>query len=201
MTKKEREFVDYVKSECKKYGVKCSLRPVKYLKLSGNIKCSGYFDETGKVLACATNKKDWLQILVHEYAHLTQWVDNCKIWKKVSKLDSVNKMDQWLNGKSVKGYKRHIDLVKELELDNEKRSVGIIKSFDLSSLINVDDYTRKANAYVQFYNYIKITRRWSDPKNTPYNNQSVIQAMPKVFRMNYKKMSKRVESAFLKSKI
>jgi hypothetical protein len=201
MTKKEREFVDYVKSECKKYGVKCSLRPVKYLKLSGNIKCSGYFDETGKVLACATNKKDWLQILVHEYAHLTQWVDNCKIWKKVSKLDSVNKMDQWLNGKSVKGYKRHIDLVKELELDNEKRSVGIIKSFDLSSLINVDDYTRKANAYVQFYNYIKITRRWSDPKNTPYNNQSVIQAMPKVFKMNYKKMSKRVESAFLKSKI
>jgi hypothetical protein len=201
MTKKEKAFVDHVKLECKKYGIKCSLRPVKYLKLSNSIKCSGYFDETGKVLACATNKKDWLQILVHEYAHLTQWVDNCNIWKKVSKLDSVNKMDQWLNGKSVKDYKRHIDLVKELELDNEKRSVSIIKKFDLTNSVDIDSYTRKANAYIQFYNYIKITRRWSDPKNTPYNNQSVIQAMPRVFRMNYKKMSKRVESAFLKSKI
>jgi hypothetical protein len=201
MTKKEKAFVDYVKSECKKYGVKCSLRPVKYLKLSGNIKCSGYFDETGKVLACATNKKDWLQILVHEYAHLTQWVDDCNIWKKVSKFDSVNKMDLWLNGKSVKNYERHIDLVKELELDNEKRSVKIIKQFGLDSSIDTADYTRKANAYVQFYNYIKTTRKWSDPKNTPYNNKTVINAMPKVFRMNYKKMSKRVELAFSKSKI
>jgi len=101
----------------------------------------------------------------------------------------------------VKGYKRHIDLVKELELDNEKRSVKIIKEFGLDSCINVEDYTRKANAYIQFYNYIKTTRRWSDPKNSPYNNNTVIQAMPKVFRMNYKKMSKRVERAFLKSNI
>jgi hypothetical protein len=138
---------------------------------------------------------------VHEYAHLTQWVDNCSIWKKVSKYDSVNKMDRWLNGKLVKDYKRHVDLVKELELDNEKRSVKIIKLFKLDSVISVEDYTRKANAYVQFYNYIKITRRWSDPKNSPYNNQTVIQAMPKVFRMNYKKMSNRVKTAFLKSKI
>jgi hypothetical protein len=201
MTKKEKAFVDYVKSECKKYGIKCSLRPVKYLKLSGNIKCSGYFDDWNMVLACATNKKDWLSILVHEYAHLTQWVDKCKIWNTVSKFDSVGKMDSWLNGESVKGYKRHIDLVKELELDNEKRSVKIIKDFGLDSCINVEDYIRKANAYIQFYNYIKTTRRWSDPKNSPYTNKTVIQAMPKVFRMNYKKMSKRAESAFLKSKI
>ena len=49
MNKKEKQFVSYVKSECKKYGVKCDLRKTKYVKLSGNIKCSGYFDEEAPV--------------------------------------------------------------------------------------------------------------------------------------------------------
>ena len=45
MNKKTKDFIKYVKSECKKYGVKCDLRNTKYVKLSGNIKCSGYFVE------------------------------------------------------------------------------------------------------------------------------------------------------------
>ena len=56
MNKKEKEFVNYVKSECKKYGVKCDLRKTKYVKLSGNIKCSGYFDEDGLSLVCSMNR-------------------------------------------------------------------------------------------------------------------------------------------------
>ncbi len=38
MNKKTKDFIKYVKSECKKYGVKCDLRNTKYVKLSGNIK-------------------------------------------------------------------------------------------------------------------------------------------------------------------
>ncbi len=41
MNKKTKDFIKYVKSECKKYGVKSDLRNTKYVKLSGNIKCSG----------------------------------------------------------------------------------------------------------------------------------------------------------------
>lgn len=201
MNKQEKSFVDYVKAECKKYGIKCDLRPVKYLKLSGNIRCSGYFDETNKVLACAMKKRDWLSILVHEYGHLTQWLDNCDSWKKAIKLDSVNKIDEWLLGKRIKNHELHIDVVKELELDNEKRSVKIIKKFGLDNRIDVKDYVKKANAYVLFYNYIKKTRRWSNPKNSPYGNKHVISVMSDRFSMNYDKMSKRVESAFVKANI
>ena len=40
-----KAFVNYVKTECKANGIKVELRPTKYVKLSGNIKCSGYFDD------------------------------------------------------------------------------------------------------------------------------------------------------------
>ena len=45
MRAKEKRFINWVKKQCKENGIKCDLRPVTYLKLSGNIKCSGYFDE------------------------------------------------------------------------------------------------------------------------------------------------------------
>ncbi len=44
-TQKELEFIQFVKAECKKYGVKCSLRNTKYVKMDGNVRCSGWFDE------------------------------------------------------------------------------------------------------------------------------------------------------------
>lgn len=200
MNNKEK-FIDHVKSECKKYGIKCSLRPVKYLKLSGNIKCSGYFDEENRVLACATNKKDWLSILVHEYGHMTQWIDNCKTWKKMEDTSATYKVDKWLGGGKVKHVNYHIDIVKNLELDNEKRSVKLIKDYGLEKYIDIKDYIKKANAYVQFYNYIKITRKWSSPKNSPYSNEELVAEMPDRFSMKYKSMSKRVYKAFLKANI
>ncbi len=55
-----------------------------------------------------------------------------------------------------------------MELDNEKRSVAIIKAWDLP--IDVKTYTQKANAYIQFYNWMFFTRRWCTPQNSPYKN-------------------------------
>ena len=48
MRAKEIRFVKWVKKQCKENGIKCDLRKVKYLKLSDNIRCSGYFDEESK---------------------------------------------------------------------------------------------------------------------------------------------------------
>ena len=196
--KTKKQFIDHVKTECKKYGIKCDLRPVKYLRLSGNIKCSGYFDETNRVLACAIKSRDWFYILVHEYAHLTQWVDNCKPWKLVSDNHSIDFVDRWLNGHYVRNPEKHINLVRDLELDNEKRSANIIKKFGLG---DHKRYIKNANAYLMFYNYIKITRKWSDPSNAPYRSKVVISTMSDGFRMNYDKLSKKVRLAFAKAKI
>lgn len=187
-----QEFLAFVKATCKLYGVKLDLRKRQYLVLSGNIKCSGYFDGENRQLVVATLREDWLPILVHEFGHLTQWVEDCKPWRDgMATLDDV---DRWLGGKNVKNIKRSLARSRDLELDNEKRSVKIIKEWDLP--IDIKLYTQKANAYVQFYNWMYFTRRWCTPQNSPYKNPEIYGKMPTRFRMDYKQMSPKYKKIF-----
>ena len=197
MTQKEAEFLKWVKDQCKKHGIKTRLKNVSYLKLSGNIKCSGYFCETDRVLAVAMNKPDWLEILVHEYCHLTQWVDGIDLWKKGGV--GITKVDEWLAGKKVAKIKKYLGYNRDLELDNEKRSVALIKEWGLN--VDLDMYIKKANAYVQFYNYLYYSRRWSKPGNSPYGNPKIVEAMPNKFNLKYSDMSKRLLYLFTSENI
>ena len=192
MNKKAKDFIKYVKSECKKHGIKCDLRKTKYVKLSGNIKCSGYFDEDEPALVCSMNRPDSLEILAHEFGHFTQWRENIEIWKKT--MVSMPLVDEWLEGKEVPNIKKHLATCRNLELDNEKRAVKIIKKFDLD--IDIDRYIKKANAYVLFYNRLLATRKWATPKNSPYSNQRIIEKMPRYFMKDYSTLSKRIEKVF-----
>jgi hypothetical protein len=186
LNKNVTAFINHVKGHCKEVGIKYDVRPVKYLVLSGNIRCSGYFCEETMKLVVAGKSKDWLGILVHEYAHLTQWQDkNTNIWKTGS--TGVTNLDDWLGGKKIRSVKKAIEWSRDLELDNEKRSVKLIKKWKLP--VDLNDYIKKANAYIQFYNYMRYSKRWSRPGNAPYSNKVIYEAMPPNFRMNYKKMS------------
>jgi hypothetical protein len=185
-------FIKHVKEECKLYGIKCKLRPVKYVMFSKTMKCSGWFDSGNLELVVATNRPDYLSTLVHEYGHLTQWADQCDVW--VDAGDSMNYVDKWLTGKRVVGIKKKLDLSRDLELDNEKRSVKIIKKWNLP--IDIDLYTKKANSYVYFYNWIYITRRWSNPTNSPYTNKNLIAAMPKTFNVDHTQLPERLRKVF-----
>lgn len=190
---KIKYFIAFVKAECRKEGVKCDLRNTTYVKISNSIKASGYFDDTVPTLVCSMNRKDSIEILVHEYCHLTQWRENIPLWKAAT--PSIPAIDEWLSGKEVKGIEKHIANARDLELDNEKRSVKIIKEFELP--VNIENYTRKANSYVHFYNYMLISRRWCTPAVSPYTNKALIEAMSPKFNMNYKKLSKKLEKIFI----
>jgi hypothetical protein len=196
-TKKELAFIEHVKKICKIYGVKCSLRKTKYVKMDGNVKCSGWFDEEKPELVVAMNRPDWIEILSHEYSHLTQWVEQIPLWKDAE--ISLSKVWEWLDGKNCRNIDKHIAIARDLELDNEKRSVNIIKTFDLK--VDVDNYIRKANAYVQFYNWMRITRKWSKPSNSPYKNENVKMAMSNKFNMKYDKLSPKLEKIFRQENI
>ena len=184
------EFLTHVKSECKKYAIEFRLRRVKYVKVSDKTKCGGYFDPDERILAVAGRSNDWREILVHEYAHLTQWVDDCEEWRRCDEHDSLRKMSAWLEGEEVKDIDLHIDLVKYLELDNEKRAVKLIKKWGIET--DIKDYVRKANAYVIWHNYLKLSRKWPQPGNGPYSNRKLIDAMSSKFNMNYDKLSPKI---------
>ena len=196
-TKNEKDFITHVKSECRKYGFKCSLRQVKYVKLSKGIKCSGWFDEDKKELVVSMNRPDWIEIMAHEYCHLTQYIDGIPLWKK--SIESLTLVDEWFEGKNIKNVSKHLGNCRDLELDNEKRTVKLIKKFNLN--VDLDNYIKKANAYVHFYNYLKISRRWSKPENSPYKNKRLKAAMSNKFNMNYKKLPVKIEKIFREENI
>ena len=193
-----QEFIKHVKQECKKHNIKCVLKNTKTVKLTDdNDRCSGYFDE--EHLVVAMNRPDALQILVHEYCHLTQWVEQCDIWITSVKNESHDKLYRWLAGEEVKGIEKAISICRDLELDNEKRAVKMIKYFNLP--IDIDIYIKKANAYVQYYNYLLISRKWCSPKNSPYKNDRLVEAMSSKFNMNYNKLTKKLLKAFTEENI
>jgi hypothetical protein len=144
-------------------------------------------------------KPDGLEILVHEYCHLTQWQDGFHLWKKANRALPV--IDEWLEGK----YKRPQTLNKAFEIaiglerDNEMRSVRMINEWGLS--IDTDKYIKRANAYLMFYNWLKQTRKWSNPNNTPYGNKRIVAAMPTNFKLDYSKLPKRFEKLYREENI
>ncbi len=197
--KNNTRFIKFVKEECEKYEIKCDLIMKKFVDYSGDIKCGGWFDAYGKELVVAMKHKDSMSIFVHEYSHMTQWLDNIDLWNKCMDEESNDKVDKWISGEYIDNINYYIDNCRDLELDNEKRAVKLIKKFDLE--IDIDTYIKKANAYVQFYNYIKLSRKWSVPFNSPYGNDRIINICPSKFNMDYTKISRKLETAFREENI
>ena len=201
--KSTEKFIQFVKDECKKHKVKFKPYKRRYIKLSDSIKCGGFFaDGTDEqfpkpVLAFAGGHKDYLELLVHEYCHMTQWLDNIPLWRKAN--DSLEEIDRWLAGKEVENIDECINASRDLELDNEKRSVDMIKKWNLP--IDVNEYTKKSNAYVLFYNYMKTSRKWSLPGNSPYTNKEILLNMSDKFDMNYEKLDLAIEQVYKEQNI
>lgn len=197
MNKYTQIFLDHVKNQCKEYGVKCDLRETTHVIISKGMKVSGYFDETVPILVCSMNTNIAYEVLVHEFAHFTQWIDQCYEWVTLG--NSVSEVDDWLKGKNVRNIEECIAKTRDLELDNEKRAVKLIKQFNLP--IDIRKYKKKANAYIMYYNYLLQSRKWCIPGNTPYSNKRLIESMPDKFNMNYSKLPKRIEKIFIEEGI
>ena len=196
-TKKELDFIKYVKARCKEHDVKCLLPNVKSVSLAKSVRCSGYFDESVPVLCSSMNRPDWIEILAHEYSHLTQWVERIPLWVEAER--SLPFVWEWLEGVDCNDIDSHINIARDLELDNEKRAVKIIQTFNLD--VDINHYIRKANGYVAMYNYIKLTRKWCSPKNSPYRNVNIINAMSDKFNMDHSKLSQKSLKVFTKEGI
>lgn len=192
------QFVEMVRRECKKHGVRFFLSKKPYVFYDGN-RCNGYFyDLPRPVLAVAAgqSRKKWFKVLVHEYCHMLQWLDDAQVWHNSIKADPFW---QWFLGKkklsSRQAYKYAMYLV-DVELDCERRVLKMIKKFDLP--IDAVQYAQNGNAYVYFYHLALKHRRWYDIGKEPYNSPKLVAQMPKHLKGNHHKISKKLEKAFEK---
>lgn len=195
------KFIAHVKEECKANKIHCAIRNVSYVKAASNIKCSGYFDHANRVLAVAMKGPSPLEILAHEYGHFTQWKEQCPEWVQYIEGGGDDAIEKWLAGEEIENVDRYLMLTKYMELDNEKRAVEIIKKWNLDTIINLKHYIKKCNAYVQWYNWLKISRKWTQPGNQPYTNQRLLDAMSTEFDMDYLTLTPELETIFREENI
>lgn len=176
-------FVKMVRAETKLNGIKTILRNKRHIKCYAGKKTeclvNGYFCDDEMVLKCAVGQpiNAWFPILVHEYAHFTQWKDQCDIWQNYGKY--CQKYEEWFNG--YKEFEQDevneiVRAVREVERDCEERVIKLIKYHNLP--INPHKYAKNANAYVAFYNVVAKHRTWYNIGKEPYNVRKVLNVMP-----------------------
>lgn len=192
-----KKFVAYVCEEAAKANIKVVLSDSSYIIADHSIRVAGYFDEENSLLATATGKptKEWVPILAHEFSHLRQWQAQCQAWinsTTPSGADTTDLLFAWVRGKielTGKTLDKYTKASRTLELDCERRTVKLIEQFDLP--VDIPTYIQSANAYVYFYNYVKLRRRWNKTGKASYTIPQIISEMPKTLYNHYDRLPKK----------
>ena len=184
-------FTRWALSEAQRSGVAVRIDPrVQVPYPNGqSIACSGYFHVDTKdagipVLAFATGGRwqDTFPILVHEFAHLTQWRDHSDVWTNLFDAEGVeaaDRIDRWLGGQDYTAdqVRQMFQAARAVEMDAEKRVLALVKEHGLP--IEPVEYAQRANAYVLYYHHVEATRRWrSETQAPPYRDPKVWPCAP-----------------------
>lgn len=164
------EVAREITRRCWAFGVSVLIAPTDAVSMDGRL-VSGYFDGDARKMVVAGRFGGWIGTLLHEYSHLTQWAEDCDIWRRCSKAEKTASIDEWLDGKPQRGIAHLIDLTRELEADNERRTLRLIRELDAP--VDVAEYARRANGYIHFHNVMRETRKWYRHDRRPYYTAEV----------------------------
>jgi hypothetical protein len=199
-----QEFLETVRKTLRKHRYKLILC-VDELLINDNA-VAGWFDEDAKEIVVSLKCEDYLENLVHEYNHFLQLIECEPKYLVLSRGDSnmLEELWGWLDGDfefvSVKRKNIVFSSVLEMELDCERRSVEMIKKYELP--ISLENYTHAAWVYIHYYNYVKKYRTWLcedigmhdmvELKEFPGNLSDDFRKLPPGFAEIFKKYSKTV---------
>ena len=184
--KKIKDFIAYVRTVCREYDIKLYLskgQSIVYPMLNteggarGKNKAMGMGcwieadgpddkgNEPAKLLV-ATNRPrwQWLGTLAHELNHVMQWLE-CEPTYTGSMMkhgeDASEVVENWLEFKKdyhKRTLRRACQITLDCELDNEKRTVAMLKKFELP--VDIKRYIQCANAYLLFHQVMFDNRVW-----------------------------------------
>lgn len=191
LNKSHISFLKHVTRECRRYRITLILSTSSTFSY-GEQTYGGYFDNYRKELGVThkNNEHLFIPLLVHEFSHMEQWIDNDPSYTAHMRggYESSTIMDRWLNGREYEysTVKKAIDLLRDCELNCERRAILNIRKYGLD--IDEDEYCRTANAYILFYNYIMRKRRW-EYQEPVTAIQEIISEMPfDLYSLDYTKM-------------
>jgi hypothetical protein len=187
MSKVVEFFLNHVELDAEQHEVEFRLVPTGIVGLPGDpgYECAGYFTVLPKKIMCvATGKPQakWLPVLVHEYAHFRQYIEDADAWNNnmYGMIDGEGIIDNWIHHRttlSPDALDVYVKTTLGVELDAEKRAVETIKKFGLP--IDEQKFIQKANSSLMFYGCIPRTRSWFD--YNPFDKSEVYEKMPTEF--------------------
>lgn len=193
-----KQFVAHVKRRCTVNGIELMMSPSRNVVLTDSFSadCSGYFDEVNKVLVVACGKpfKEWIEIMVHEYSHMQQWLTDER-WGHWT--DCCLDLWDWLDGDNDLDevqIRKVIDGMIELERDCEIRALENIRKWGLP--INKTRYAKKANLYLYSYRVLPIIRKF--PTGL-YDNAELINMCPPRVLKRHDTVPDRVKELIIKT--
>lgn len=156
-----QKFLDHVHSHLRKNKFKLILH-MDNLKIGKN-NVSGYFSEDTREIVISIKEENWLEILVHEYNHFLQFINNEEKYILINQGESnfLNELWEWLDGNIELNTNRKnllFKTVQDMELDCERKSVEMIKQFNLP--IDTEEYISIAHIYIFYYMFAKKNRCW-----------------------------------------
>ena len=195
-----KQFVAHVKRQCKLKGIELMLSPSRNVVITDSFStdCSGYFDDVNKVLVVACGKpfNEWIEILIHEYSHMQQWLGDDR-WARWT--DCCLDLWAWLDKEKVMNnvqLTKVLDGMVDLERDCEIRSVENIRKWKLP--INKAQYQRKANLYLYSYKLMHLLKRF--PSGI-YDNKELVAMCPSKIISNSSTVPEGIAEQILKKYI
>ena len=193
-----KQFVAHVRRRCSANRIELVLSPSRNVVITDSFStdCSGYFDDVNRtlVVACGKPFEEWIEILVHEYSHMQQWLSDER-WSHWS--DCCFDLWSWLDGDKVMNTQqltKVIDGMIELERDCEVRALENIRYWKLP--INKSRYSRKANLYLYSYRAMPIMKKF--PTGL-YDNKELISMCPTRIKKNYNVIPQEVLDLIVKT--
>jgi hypothetical protein len=182
-------------------GIRVLLIPEETIKYPGTeLPYLGYFvvDPDGETaaLCCAMLNPSWEEVLIHEYNHALQWIEESPAWDapKLTPEDAVrygvalgsetlDVLHRWADHElelEPAELKDLVDRSIQVELDCEQRTARMGLELGWSIYYHAE-YVKKCNAYLRSYRYVEQTRSWPDDRES----ESVLALMPETFTLDY----------------
>jgi hypothetical protein len=175
-----QSFVEQVKAELHSYGFRLYFGRGKTVN-GGGWRAVGYFCDRRREIRVARARSDWLDILIHEYAHFRQWVEQpACVYNADARASTV--VDGYLHRKRKVApglLRKAFARVMAFERDAEMRAVAIAKAKGLP--VDPKNYIRHANLYIYSHHLMRDTGKWKAHRS-PHQSWKIVQAMPSDFK-------------------
>lgn len=181
--KRIRDFIKYVQTVCKRHNIELYFGKgsrIVYPVLEGDewtrgsrkamgMGCFIEDEEHGRLMVATKRPRwQWLGTTAHELCHLMQWLECEPTYcgaEMLSGDDASTIVDNWLEftqEHDKRTIRRAVQLTCDCELDNEKRTVRMIRKFKLP--IDEKRYIQSANSYLFFHQVMFENRTWYNKK-------------------------------------